>query len=102
MFARITAGMGFKRLPQPSDPYTSGTVFWNHESKKFSIFDGKSGNDFYPVHQQIDFDESTMEILEWAARKMTEEKLLDGLCEKYKGLKDAREQFEIMRALCKP
>jgi hypothetical protein len=102
MLTRITTGVGFQAIQQPNEPYTSGAIFWDNESRKFSIFDGKRGNEFYPTNQHIDFSESTKEILLWAAKKMDEEKKLDALCEQHKGLNDAREQFEIMRALCKP
>jgi len=41
----------------------------------------------------------TQEVIDWARKKMQEEKKLNKLCEKHPSLKNARDKFETIKAL---
>lgn len=103
MFSTIVTGPGLITSGgNSSRPYSSGTLFWDHNASAIKVLDpnGTPGS-FYPPSVQISFDSTTIDILSWAKKKMIEESSLQALIDKHPGLKDAKEKYEIMLALVK-
>lgn len=96
-------GTGIMPFLQSTMPYQSGVVSWDGSNKKFVVTDPVTGtkSDIYPSTATIELDPETVRIIDWAKKKMEEEKRLEMLCQQYPGLKEAKEQFEIMQTLCK-
>lgn len=85
----------------PNDtPRQSGSLYWNKDLGKLSIFDGITRDNVYINQPQNSLTAINERALAWARNKMIEEEQLDELCKKHEGLKSAREQFELMKAMC--
>lgn len=87
-----------------SAPYISpgsqsaGMVRYNTTMHQMEVYDGvawlKIGG---PC--QISLSGETEMIIEWAREKMLEEKRIDELCEKYPGLRKARDNYELFKKI---
>jgi hypothetical protein len=99
----IKVGSQFQPVYAHSVPNGSGPLFWDNHNHKFFVID-EYGNkhEFYPDTPSVDLQPHYQHALDWAYNKMMEEKNIEDLCKKHPGLKDAKEAFELMRALCKP
>jgi hypothetical protein len=86
-----------------SPPYVgqSGSMYWNNSCNKVTLFNGETGHDIYPSPTRIELTSDNHMALAWARKKMVEDMELDALCAKHPGLKEAKEAFDIMKALCK-
>lgn len=88
-----------------SDPYISpgsvgaGMMRWNPNMNCMEVSDGSSWKQFSTTIPTIDLTPDANEVLEWAKKKMTEEKKIDELCKKYPGLRKARDNFETFLRL---
>ena len=81
-------------------PATSGQVRWNGSSKQFEVCDNQNGM-WYKIDNTVELrnDPQLAEVIDWAKKKMEEEKKLDKLMSEYPSLKTAKEQFEIVLKL---
>lgn len=81
-------------------PATSGQVRWNGNNKEFEVCDNNSGN-WYRINPEIELrnDDQLAEVIEWAKRKIMEEKRIEELAKKYPAVKDAKERLDIIVAL---
>lgn len=87
----------------PSMPYitsgmlSAGQVRYNSNCQGLEVYDGinwhQLGNDFV----NVDLSDKTKQILAWAEKKMREEQDLNRLCEKYPGLRKARDNYEVFK-----
>jgi hypothetical protein len=96
----ITVSGGNPTFPYIS-PGTSGAgmVRWNANMNTFEINDGsmwKTINMDYTTVQMSPIAESA---IDWAIKKMNEERDLDELCKRFPGLEKARNNFEMFRSL---
>lgn len=88
-----------------SDPYISpgsvgaGMLRWNPNMGYMEVSDGNIWKCFNSITPTIELTPEAQNILDWAKQKMEEEKKLDGLCEKYPGLRNARDNFETFKRL---
>jgi uncharacterized protein YcfJ len=76
-----------------------GQLQYNTNNQQLELYNGK---DWQPVNlgtYHVDLNPHAEKILDWAAKKMSEEQEFKERMEKYPGLKDAYEQFQIMDAL---
>lgn len=87
-------------VPRPTNPAV-GSIGYDSVTNQFQIFDGNtwipiwfSGGVGYLGNDQ-------QEVLNWAKKRMEEERELDELCKQHPGLEDARRQYEMMKALVK-
>lgn len=78
----------------------AGHVWWDTTTQCLKVSDGSNG---IPIQPQSTIGLSPMadEAIEWAQRKMQEEQELEELMKKHPGLKDAKQQFDVMLALVK-
>jgi len=60
-----------------------------------------SGGSWMNIRASVDIQMTpeNQEVLQWARKKMAEEQKLKELCEKYPGLKRAKEKYETIKAL---
>lgn len=102
MFNKIASGPGIATLYNTTAPSMSGAVYWDGLSQQTKIIDscGLAVVINPPTHL-IQLDAETQSLLLWVMVKMSEEAKLKDLMEKYPGLKDLNEKFEMMLALVK-
>jgi hypothetical protein len=81
-------------------PSTSGQVRWNGSSKQFEVCDNQNGM-WYKIDNSVELrnDPQLAETIEWAKKKMEEEKKLDKLMSEYPSLKAAKEHLDIVYKL---
>ena len=83
-----------------TDPYISpgsvgaGMVRWNPNMNCMEVSDGSSWKQFTTSIPTIELTPEAQNILDWAKKKMEEEKRIDELCQKYPGLDKARSNYE--------
>jgi hypothetical protein len=77
----------------------SGMVRWNPGAGYMEVYDGTTWYR-YAQNLNVELSPEIEATVRWAQRKQAEEQELDELCRQHPGLRDAREQFEIMRRLC--
>jgi hypothetical protein len=77
----------------------AGTVRYNQNIQQMEVYDGIT---WYGInsHVTIDLGMTSKEAIEWAHKKMQEEKRLQELMSRHPGLKDLHDKFEMMKALC--
>jgi len=84
-------------------PSTTGQVRWNGSSKCFEVCDNNNGN--YTASGgwmridntvQLSSDPQMQSILEWAKKKMIEDKNIEKLAKEYPAVKDAKEKLDII------
>ena len=79
-----------------NNPITGMMRVWGNDMQ---VFDGTSWLNMSTSYATVGLDMSTEEAIQWAKRKMTEERDLEARMERHPGLKSAYEQFRIMDAL---
>ena len=81
-------------------PAQSGQVRWNGHSKEFEVCDNQSGN-WYRINPEVELgcDSELAEVIQWAKRKMLEEKRIEELAKQYPAVKDAKERLDIILKL---
>jgi hypothetical protein len=88
-----------------SDPYISpgamgaGMVRYNSNMNCMEVNDGNSWKQLGMNYANLELTPDAQAILDWAKKKMEEERQLDELCEKYPGLRKARDNYETFLAL---
>jgi len=77
----------------------AGIVRYNPNMQQMEVYDGVS---WYGInsHITIDLGMTSKQAIEWAHKKMQEEKQLQDLMAQHPGLKDLNDKFEIMKVLC--
>ena len=81
-------------------PAQSGQVRWNGNSKEFEVCDNNSGN-WYRINPEIELgcDSELATVIQWAKRKMVEEKRIEELAKQYPAVKDTKERLDIILKL---
>lgn len=88
-----------------SDPYISpgavgaGMMRYNPNMSCMEVNDGNSWRQIGMNYASVELDPNAQQILDWAKKKMEEERNLDELCKKYPGLERARSNFELFKQL---
>jgi len=88
-----------------TDPYISpgamgaGMIRYNSNMSCMEVNDGNSWKQLGMNYANLDLTPEAQAILDWAKKKMAEEKKLDELCEKYPGLRKSRDNYETFLAL---
>ena len=79
-----------------ANPMTGMIRFWGTDTQ---VFDGTSWLNMNSSYATVSLDPELQVLLDWGRRKMIQEQDLPSLMEKYPGLKDAKEHYDIMLAL---
>jgi hypothetical protein len=83
-------------------PAASGAMYWDNNNNCVKIVDNfGNATSVYTSMQNVGLDGHTQEAVNWAWKKMDEERKIAALMEKHPGLKDLKEKFEVMLALVK-
>ena len=88
-----------------TDPYISpgamgaGMVRYNSNMNCMEFNDGNSWKQLGMNYTNIELTGEAQAILDWGRKKMAEEKQIDDLCEKYPGLRKARDNYEVFLKL---
>ena len=77
----------------------AGIVRYNTNMQQMEVYDGLSWHGINS-HVTLDLGMTSKEAIEWAQKKMQEEKRLQDLMARHPGLKDLHDKFEMMRVLC--
>jgi len=106
MIKNLSAGNGiqitgdFKHIPYMSPgAQHSGQLHVNTNTGEVEMFDGQVWRSISATCD-ISLNHEVIEIVEWAKKKMLEEKRIQYLLDKHPGLRDTYEKFEIMKSLC--
>ncbi len=77
-----------------------GQLRYNPNNQNMEVYDGNSWVMMNTNHVNIDLTARAKDILNWAEYQMAQERELRKLIEKHPGLKELRDQFEMMKLLC--
>jgi hypothetical protein len=77
----------------------AGLVRYNPNMQQMEVYDGIT---WYGInsHVTIDLGMTSKQAIEWAHKKMQEEKRLQDLMDRHPGLKELNDKFEMMKVLC--
>jgi hypothetical protein len=90
---------------ESTDPYISpgamgaGMVRYNSNMNCMEVNDGNSWKQLGMSYATVELTGEAQFILDWAKKKMAEEKQINDLCEKYPGLGKARDNYEVFLKL---
>jgi L-lysine 2,3-aminomutase len=96
----ITVSGGIPSTPSFSPgAISAGLVRYNTNLQQMEVYDGMS---WYGIsnHVTVDLGMTSKEAVEWAHKKMLEEKRLQDLMNQHPGLRELNDKFEMMKALC--
>ena len=79
----------------------AGMVRFNATNQSLDVFDGSMWMPFSNNYVTLEMSLHGNDIMQWAAKKMEEEKRILALAEQYPAVKDAKEQLDIILALVK-
>ena len=79
-----------------TNPMTGMMRVWGTDTQ---VFDGISWLHMNSSYATVSLEPELQVLLDWGRRKMIQEQDLPSLMEKYPGLKDAKEHYDIMLAL---
>ena len=79
-------------------PATTGQVRWNGSTKEFEVCDNNNNGTWYRINPEVELrnDSQLVEVIDWANRKMVEEKRIEELAKQYPAVKDAKEKLDII------
>jgi hypothetical protein len=89
----------------PSFPYISpgstgaGMVRWNSNMNTFEVNDGSMWKSLTMDFTTVQMSPVAESAIDWALKKMNEERDLEELCKRFPGLEKARNNFEMFRRL---
>ena len=96
----VQVGAGNTSLPyvnqNPANPVQGMIRVWGTDMQ---VFDGSNWMNIGTSYATVGLDMSTEEAIQWAKRKMQEERDLKDRMERHPGLKDAYEKFKVMDIL---
>ena len=107
MIANVTGGPGvvvqggytnqIYLNPSPPGNPSSGELRYNNH--QIEVFDGSSWRIISSSYTNISLQPDLLEVLEWARKKMLEEKELEELAKQYPILEDAMRDLEVIKVL---
>jgi len=82
-------------------PNISGTVRWNGSTAEFEVCDNSGKWHRIDPTVRLEYNEDTAEVIDWARKKMLEEKQLNELIEKYPSVREAKRNLDLTLELVK-
>lgn len=88
-----------------NNPYISpgavgaGMMRYNSNMNCMEVNDGNSWRSLETSFANVELTGEAQAILDWARKKMAEENKINELCEKYPGLRKARDNYEVFLKL---
>ena len=95
----ITIGNGSNHIPISPSAVGAGLVRYNPNLQQIEVYDGMA---WHGLNTQvtIDLGWDSRQAIEWAHKKMHQERKLQELIDRHPGLKDLHDKFEMMKILC--
>jgi hypothetical protein len=95
----ITVNNSQNPIPISPGAVGAGMVRYNPNMQQLEVYDGITWHGMN-TQATIDLVWDSKEAIEWAHRKMREERQLKEMMERHPGLKDLHDKFEMMKVLC--
>lgn len=76
-----------------------GDMRFNPSAQTIEVYDGQVWRELQQGHVQVGMTHTAEAAIDWAFRKMTEEKELEALAKEYPMLEDAMRDLEVIKAL---
>ena len=105
MIKNINSTSQFLAVTGTSSPYVgnngngAGMVRFNNSSQSLEAFDGNIWMTIANNYASVEMSAYGNTIMQWAAKKMEEEKKILALAEQYPAVKDAKEKLDLIMAL---
>lgn len=77
---------------------SAGMLRYNTQLNRLEVYDGTNWL-MFGSNSMIGLSPEAEEIMQWARKKMAEDRALDTLLKKYPALRELHEQFLVMRTL---
>lgn len=106
MIGVLSGGLGIS-VSSSSQTYVgkygshAGQVHYNTDSQSLQVYDGQNWIDIAKDYVTIQVDDDVRTVLDWAQRKMREERELEQLAKQYPVLEDAMRDLEVIKTLVK-
>ena len=78
-----------------------GEIRYNVSIQRLEVYDGQMWIELNTSHASVGLTPDAEHAIDWARKKMDEERRIDELCEKFPGLKKAKDNYELMLNLVK-
>ncbi len=100
MFGQTFGTDGIAVSGSPTQPAVSGALYWDNNLNCVKVIDQYGiPQNVYTYTQNVGLDSRAQEAVNWAWKKMEEERNIAALLNKHPGLKDIKEKFDVMLAL---
>jgi hypothetical protein len=95
----ITVSNSQNPIPISPGAQSAGMVRYNPNMQQLEVYDGIAWHGLN-TQATIDLGWDSRQAIEWAHKKMHQERKLQELMDQHPGLKDLHDKFEMMRVLC--
>lgn len=96
-FVSVTGGYPTTMPYVNASALSAGSIRYNPGSMSMEVYDGNSWMAFNANVATVDLPDWVKATLDWSHQRMLDEQKLDHLCEKYPGLNNARNNFEMFK-----
>jgi hypothetical protein len=79
----------------------AGQLRWNTNTNAMEVNDGISWRSLGAIDTSISLTEDAKTAIDWALKRMKEERELEQRMQRHPGLRDTWEKFKIMESLCR-
>ena len=83
----------------PSQPGSPSSGECRYNNNQVEVYDGYAWRPISSSHTSISLDSNMIEVIEWARKKMAEERKLEELAKQYPILEDAMRDLEVIKVL---
>lgn len=88
-------------INQYSGAMNVGDLRYNVSIQRLEVYDGNTWIELNTSHASVGLTPDAENAIDWARKKMDEERRIDELCEKFPGLKKAKDNYEVVLNLVK-
>ncbi len=96
-YVNVTGGYPSNMPYINASTLSAGSLRYNPGSMNMEVYDGNSWMPINSNFATVDLPDWVKATLDWAHQRMLDDQKLDHLCEKYPGLSNARNNFELFK-----
>ncbi len=96
-YVSVTGGYPASMPYVNASALSAGSLRYNPGSMNMEVYDGNSWMPINSNFATVDLPDWVKATLDWAHQRMLDEQKLDYLCEKYPGLHNARNNFDLFK-----
>ncbi len=96
-YVNVTGGYSSNMPYINASALSAGSLRYNPGSMNMEVYDGNSWMPINSNFATVDLPDWVKATLDWAHQRMLDDQKLDHLCEKYPGLSNARNNFELFK-----